>query len=387
MTKNNNWPLVKFGDLVRNVNENERNPLENGLERYVGLEHLDPESLHIKRWGLIAEGTSFTRKFTKGQVLFGKRRAYQRKAAVAEFDGLCSSDILVFEPRDDRLLPELLPFIVQTDSFVDQALSTSAGSLSPRTKWRDLANYEFTLPPKAEQRRIANILWAADKAINSYEDVLVNLSQLKDTFSFELFNSSGSIDNIKPCEELCEEITVGIVITPSKYYVQSGGVPAPRSLNVFPDRFDFKDMVYISEEAHLQHTKSRLNEGDVVVVRSGRPGDAAVVPPELDDANCIDLIIARPSEELRPGYLSRFLNSAVGRRKLDRGIAGTAQKHFNVTALKKLTIPVLTIERQDEIVSKLKSIDERIWKVNEQIENTVVLKKSLAHRLLGGREN
>ena len=87
------WPLVRFGDVVRNVNDNVRDPLTSDLERYVGLEHLDPESLHIKRWGLIADGTTFTR-FQPGQVLFGSRRAYQRKVAVAEFDGICSGDML-----------------------------------------------------------------------------------------------------------------------------------------------------------------------------------------------------------------------------------------------------------------------------------------------------
>ncbi len=159
--RRDDWCLVKFGDVVNNVDISERNPLENGLERYIGLDHIDPESLHIKRWGLIEEGTSFTRKFIAGQVLFGKRRAYQRKVAIAEFDGICSGDILVFEAKDD-LLPELLPFIVQSDGFYEHALGTSAGSLSPRTRWRDLADYEFALPPKDEQRRIADILWAVD---------------------------------------------------------------------------------------------------------------------------------------------------------------------------------------------------------------------------------
>lgn len=80
----NEWQTVKFGDVVRNVNENVRDPLAAGLERYVGLDHLDPESLHIRRWGDVADGTTFTRKFAAGQVLFGKRRAYQRKVAVSE---------------------------------------------------------------------------------------------------------------------------------------------------------------------------------------------------------------------------------------------------------------------------------------------------------------
>jgi restriction endonuclease S subunit len=166
------WRIVRFGDVARNVDVNERNPREAGIERYVGLDHLDPESLHIKRWGLVEEGTTFTRKFTTGQVLFGKRRAYQRKAAVAEFDGICSGDILVFEPLDGELIPELLPFIVQSDGFFSHALGTSAGSLSPRTKWKDLAEYEFALPLRDEQRRIAEILWAVDTDMECHIEVV-----------------------------------------------------------------------------------------------------------------------------------------------------------------------------------------------------------------------
>jgi type I restriction enzyme S subunit len=173
------WPKVRFGDVVRNVDESVRDPQTCELERYVGLEHIDPESLHIQRWGLIAEGTTFTRRFRKGQVLFGKRRAYQRKVAVAEFDGLCSSDILVFEPKDDRLLPELLPFLCQTESFFEHALDTSAGSLSPRTKFKELARFEFPLPPLYEQRRIAEIFWAADDAIQKSTALLKTLYKTK----------------------------------------------------------------------------------------------------------------------------------------------------------------------------------------------------------------
>jgi len=78
------WHKVRFGDVVRNVDISERNPLVKGLSRYIGLEHIDPESLHVTRWGQIEDGTSFTRKFVAGQVLFGKRRAYQRKVALIE---------------------------------------------------------------------------------------------------------------------------------------------------------------------------------------------------------------------------------------------------------------------------------------------------------------
>ncbi len=173
------WPIVKFGDVVKNVNLVERDPLDAGLERFVGLDHLEGENLHIRRWGLIdGSDTTFTKLFRRGQVLFGKRRAYQRKVAVAEFDGICSSDILTFEPKGDTLIPELLPFIVQSDGFFEHALGTSAGSLSPRTRWSQLADYTFPLPPKDEQRRIADILWAADGAYQGAISVCRSLELL-----------------------------------------------------------------------------------------------------------------------------------------------------------------------------------------------------------------
>lgn len=166
------WKMVKFGEVVKNANLVERNPEANDIERVVGLEHIDPENLHIRRWNSMADGTSFTRKFVPGQTLFGKRRAYQRKVAYAEFEGICSGDILTFESKNKRiLLPELLPFICQSDAFFDHALDTSAGSLSPRTSWKALKEFEFPLPPLDEQKRITEILWAADEAVEQWTNV------------------------------------------------------------------------------------------------------------------------------------------------------------------------------------------------------------------------
>ncbi|MDY0071116.1 MAG: restriction endonuclease subunit S, partial [Thauera sp.] len=153
------WKRVKFGDVVRLSKARSKNPLGDGLERYVGLEHLEPGDLRIRRWGDVADGVTFTNVFQPGQVLFGKRRAYQRKVAVADFSGVCSGDIYVLESKDAQvLLPELLPFICQTDAFFEHAVGTSAGSLSPRTNWTSLAGFEFALPPVEEQKRLVELL-------------------------------------------------------------------------------------------------------------------------------------------------------------------------------------------------------------------------------------
>ena len=153
------WRRVKFGDVVRLSKARSQNPLADGLERYVGLEHLEPGDLRIRSWGNVADGNTFTNRFEPGQVLFGKRRAYQRKVAVADFAGVCSGDIYVLESKDtDVLLPELLPFICQTDAFFEHAVGTSAGSLSPRTNWTSLAEFEFELPPMEGKRSTNPIL-------------------------------------------------------------------------------------------------------------------------------------------------------------------------------------------------------------------------------------
>ena len=175
-TSKKGWTRVAFGDVVRLSRERSSDPEEDGFERYVGLEHLEPGDLKVRSWGNITDGTTFTNVFRSGQVLFGKRRAYQRKVAVPAFDGVCSGDIYVLEPKDYRLLPELLPFICTTDGFFQHAVETSAGSLSPRTNWESLANYEFALPQPQEQRRIAEVLGASEAVVEALHGLRHSLS-------------------------------------------------------------------------------------------------------------------------------------------------------------------------------------------------------------------
>ncbi|MDW7761650.1 MAG: restriction endonuclease subunit S [Acidobacteriota bacterium] len=185
------WTRVAFGDVVRLCRERSSRPVENGFDRYVGLEHLSPGDLKIRQWGNAADGTTFTNVFRAGHVLFGKRRAYQRKLAVADFDGVCSGDIYVLESADSKsLLPELLPFICLTDRFFEYAIGTSAGSLSPRTNWSSLAKFEFALPPLYEQRRIAEVLGACCSLTERLHLSLEALERLGLSFGADVLSRS-----------------------------------------------------------------------------------------------------------------------------------------------------------------------------------------------------
>mgnify|MGYP003300329328 FL=1 len=124
----------------------------------VGLEHLEPGEITLSNWEIDSENT-FTKKFSKGQVLLGRRRVYLRKAVIAPVDGICSGDITVIEAIPGKILPELLPFVIQNDRFFDYAVQGSAGSLSPRVKWEHLKKYSFELPSIDEQKILANTIF------------------------------------------------------------------------------------------------------------------------------------------------------------------------------------------------------------------------------------
>ena len=152
----------------------------------VGLEHLTPEQIRLSSWAVNTENT-FTKLFRRDDMLFGRRRAYLKKAAQAPFDGICSGDITVIRARPGKLLPELLPFIIQNDDLFDFAVGRSDGSLSPRVKWENLKNYTFELPPLAEQKKLAEVLWAISDTIQAYQDLLTKTEELVQARFVEMF--------------------------------------------------------------------------------------------------------------------------------------------------------------------------------------------------------
>lgn len=182
--------VVKLGDVAREsrlkwTKSKQDIPI-------VGLEHLIPDEIHFDAYDINTDNT-FSKRFVKGQILFGRRRAYQRKAAVAEFDGICSGDITVIEAIEGKMVPELLPFIIQTPVFFDYANRGSAGSLSPRVKWEHLADYEFELPSLEEQKVLADKLWAAYRLKEGYKKLLVATDKMVKSQFIEMFKKSEKI--------------------------------------------------------------------------------------------------------------------------------------------------------------------------------------------------
>jgi len=344
---------VRFGDVVENVNATERNPAECGLERFIGLEHIEPGSLHIRSWGNVSDGTTFTRRCRPGQVLFGKRRAYQRKVAISEFDAVVSGDIYVLAPKNDRLLSDLLPFLCMSERFFQHAVGTSAGSLSPRTNWSSLASFEFDLPPLDHQRRIAEILWAVDDHLEFGQ---LQVTALSDYQKAVWFNHALSEDiKMVPVGQVAD---VANGSTPSKTeerFWNDGTVPWLPTGKVHDRYIQFADE-FITEFA-VNTKKARIfPKGSVLVAMIGQGktrGTVALLEIDSSINQNFACIIPRQIDSY---YLFYALDFSY--EKLRRSSHGSNQEALNCGLVSNFPVPLPNSAIQRIVGTRLRKLDE-----------------------------
>lgn len=364
------WTRVAFGDVVQLVRERSDDPESDGFERYVGLEHIEPGDLTIRRWGRVVDGTTFTNVFRAGQVLFGKRRAYQRKVAVADFDGICSGDIYVLEPRTDRLLSALLPFVCQTDRFFEHAIGTSAGSLSPRTNWDNLAEFEFPLPPLEEQRRIALAGSAVLDVINGVRSATAQAARTRQSLFCALYAEGvqGERRRSTPLGRLPESWSVERL--EDRYEVQLGKrisereltgnlvIPYMRNANVQWNHLDLDDVATV-RVTESERDKYSLRVGDILACEGRHVGKAAMWRDEIPGAIYqMALHRLRPlTESDLPTYMLHCLQyySWTGRFVAETG--ETTIPHLSAERFRAMLFPFPQPAEQQQIADRIEQFD------------------------------
>ena len=370
------WQIVKFGDIAKEVKLTTKNPAEDGLEFYVGLDHLDPQSLRIARKGIIAEDNpSFTRRFSAGQILFGKRRCYQKKAAVAGFEGICSGDIIVMDATPKKIIPGLLPFIIQSDAFFDWAEKTSSGSLSPRTKWKSLAEFEFPLPPIERQKEVLEVLEKVEEIHSRYsillEDSIKILNKLRDKVFSDLIGSADTIVKLKDVlsikhgfafsgKNISDKNTENVIVTPGNYYLFGG---------YNPDKNRFFEGDYPEDY--------RLSSGDILLNMTDLSkqcdtlGMALQIPNNettyLHNQRLGKVVLVESNVSLR--FLYHFFCSSHFRRNIISSATGTTVKHTSPKKIENEKIPFIPFHKQEEYAYALDSAEKQIYKLRWQKEH------------------
>jgi type I restriction enzyme S subunit len=375
----------RFDQIAANITVRVE-PADTDLERYVGLEHLDPESLKLRRWGSPADVIGQKLKFWKGDIIYGKRRAYQRKLAVADFDGICSAHAMVLRAKPDVILPELLPFFLQSEIFHQRAMEISVGSLSPTINWSALAKQEFPLPPVDEQRRIADLLWAADDVIEKKQELLIEAQKLRTGLFYHL-TQHGKVNGKK-------------IVFPEKWQKQTisslgdivtGATPSTTVKEYFGGDYMFVTPADISDEMYVNQTERylslnglnvvrKLPANSVMVVCIASLGKIAMSVQECATNQQINSIVCNSDND--PKFVYYLMNS-MG-ETLKRYAGASVLPILNKQDFGKITVSVPPLNEQKEIVTLMLNVEETISAIKENLIDSRNLKKQLLASSLGG---
>ena len=255
----------RFDQIVINITEKKK-PVEEDKYTYIGLEHLDSQNLKVSRWGsdIAPKGEKLVMK--KGDVLFGKRRAYQKKVAIAPFDGIFSAHGMVLRPNEEIIDKNFFPLFISSDYFLDAAIKISVGSLSPTINWRDLKELKFQLPDLDKQKKLADMLWSINRTLLRYKELLNKTDELVKSQFMEQFEGYektrlGEIASITAGQSSPHDDEFSEEGTP---FIKAGNLEDLKLLRISEQECNLVDEKTIKEKKLKLH-----NSGTVLVAKSG----------------------------------------------------------------------------------------------------------------------
>ena len=386
-----NWEITKFGEVAIQQKQSVDRE-QTSITRYVKGEHMHTEDIHLREWGDLKDeylGPAFIRYFEEGDILYGSRRTYLKKVVVAPFEGITSNTTFVIKANESKIDKRLLLYIMLSEGFTEHSIKNSKGSVNPYINWKDIANYEFLLPPKDQQAKLAELLWAMDEVIE--KDI-----KLKDEYDIfckrYLFDAvSGKLsNNSKDWKEykfgqLGE--TFGGLNGKNKYDFGKGNPYIPY-MNIFKNsKVDISQIDYV--EIKEGENQNEIKYGDILITGSSEtPDEVGMSSVVLDDVKgfylnsfCFGFRLY-DFETLLPEYARFLMDGEDVRKFMFKHAQGSTRFNLSKTTVKeKLKIQLPTIEEQKEIAAKLEQIENNRKIIESKIINSKSLQKSLIHQI------
>jgi restriction endonuclease S subunit len=378
------WQMVKFGDIAKHISKRVE-PSETDLEIYVGLEHLDPDSLKIKRHGVPSDVEGQKLLVKKGQIIFGKRRAYQRKVAVADWDCICSAHAMVLEANPDKVIPGFLPFFMQSDAFMNRAVVISEGSLSPTIKWKVLAEQKFPFPTKNIQEKLLHLLIKTESSLNEAVAAIAQSKKFKSSMLFKLFSEnvfSFPVEH-KKLAEICTFIGRGATPTycdtDTSYVTINQKCIRDGEVSILDSRFH--------EPTKKIKNMSLLKDGDILInsTGTGTLGRAGLWIAPDDKTYFIDTHITRLSlgKNIKLSRsLVEYLNTPYFQRQLySECVTGsTNQIELNKSQLCDVRVPIFADSHLEIVNRILGEINSVLHSLSQKMESIFSIKRSILNK-------
>jgi type I restriction enzyme S subunit len=367
--------IYKFDKIAYNSTVKKK-PTDADRSNYIGLENIDPDSLFVENYGsdITPKGEKLIMK--KGDVLFGKRRAYQKKVAIAPCDGIFSAHGMVLRPKEDVIDKDFFPFFIHSDQFLNEAVRISVGGLSPTINWRDLKELEFSLPPLSIQRELSKKLWAAYRLKESYKKLLLATRDMVKSQFIEMFDCYA--DRVA-LSSLCDTFIDGNWIEAKDQ--SDTGIRLIQTGNVGVGTFKDKDdkARYISEETFNRLNCTEVVEGDILISRLPDPvGRACIIPAGLGKSiTAVDCTIIRLNDKVLPKFFVAFTNTPDYAMQIKKVLSGTTRLRVSRANLGKIQVPLPTIDKQQQFVTIAEQADKSEFELKKSIEAIDAVIKSL----------
>ena len=349
--------IYRFDDIAYNITT-KRVPTPDDNARYIGLEHLDPGELYVKRYGSNVDLKGDKLVMTKGDILFGKRNTYLKRVAIAPFDGLFSAHGMIFHPKEDVIDKRYFPFFINSDAFMDEAIRISVGSLSPTVNWKDLKDLKFDIPPIEEQKQIADKLWIAYDLKSKYANLVESIDEMVKSQFIEMFGGD-KVEHVE-LSSVCATFIDGDWIE-SKDQSESG-IRLIQTGNVGCGEYKDKEdkAKFITEETFNRLHCTEIFPGDILISRLPDPvGRSCMLPDGLGKCiTAVDCTIIRLSDIMLPKFFVAYTNSPDYLAQIKSTLAGTTRLRVSRGNLGKVKIPLPSIEQQTAFVTIAEQADK-----------------------------
>jgi len=389
------WIRVELEKVCSQVGSNYQ-PKESSNLPYVGLEHIESEKSMLTNHGFESEIKSSKTRFNKGQILYGKLRPYLDKAVIAPFDGICSTDILVFDSNTESM-NEFLIHLIHSNEFIDHAKATTNGVQHPRTSWNSLKQFKFLLPPLPEQRKIAHVLSTVRKAIEQQDKLIRATTELKKAIMQKLFTEGTRGEPQRETEIGLAPVSWEVVRI-KKYIL--------KTKNRDPRKEPEKDFVYVdvssvsNEFFRIENTlkicgkeapsraRKIIQDGDVIFA-TVRPTlkRIAKISQEYHNQICsTGYCVLKPDpDKLSQEYLYQYLQTEFFIERIEKLQRGASYPAVRDTDVKSIYIPLPILSEQKEIGKTLNILDLKNDVLINKKQTLTDLFKTLLHELMTGQ--
>jgi len=372
------WQKVRFDEICKNISDRIDDPKQAGTNYYVGLEHLEPEELKIRKNGTPDDVNATKLKFKPGQILFGKRRWYQRKLAVAEHQGICSAHMMVLEAKEGKIVKKFLPLFMQGEEFFERALMISEGSLSPTIKWKNLARQEFLIPPPSEQEPIVSTIHQIDDTISKTQDLLEKIQTYKNSQAIELLTKGIGHTKFKKIKSRYEKFQE----VPEFFKVKKLGELVKLSSGEFlpaENRQGGEIPIFGGNGIIGFYDDYLIQQPTIVIGRVGVYCGCLYMTKGKSWITDNAIYVKEFNNDIEPEYLYRYLQI----EDLNSFAEIAAHPKLTQKPLCSILIPYPEkITDQREIISRLNSTEQKIHQVNNHIKKLKLMRKSILNSKL-----